>query len=368
MRHEYYMKKVFEFARQGAGMVSPNPLVGAIIVKDNKIISTGFHKKYGTDHAELDAIKGAKESLYGAVLYCNLEPCCHTNKKTPPCAQRIIAERFSKVVIANKDPNPLVNGLGIVLLKQAGIEVIENICTEQGEQLNESFFTYQRKKRPYICLKYAQTLDGNIACTSGDSKWISDETCRKKVHQMRAEYDAVLIGVGTLIADDPHLTIRDYASQKKCPFRVILGSLGFIRADHTVVADSFADKTLLVTSVDDYQKHEQKAQKFKERGISIITVDAAIDDLDINQVMQKLYDLSITSVLVEGGSKILTSFVKQNLYDRLCIFIAPKMLGAGLKAIDNLAIAQMKNAITFKNGTYEIIGECINFNATNICS
>ncbi len=217
MDHAYYMKKVFELAKQGIGLVSPNPLVGSLIVKDSQIIGAGFHERYGQFHAELNAIVSAKQPLKGATLYCNLEPCCHTNKQTPPCAQRIIKEGISRVVIANRDPNPEVNGGGIALLKQMGIEVIENICQEEGELLNEVFFTFHRKKRPFIHLKYAQTLDGNIACSSGDSKWITHENARKKAHEMRLKYDAILIGAGTLVADNPALTIRFIESEKKCP-------------------------------------------------------------------------------------------------------------------------------------------------------
>ena len=361
MNHEYYMQKSFELAKHGLGLVSPNPLVGSVIVKDDCIIGAGFHERYGHNHAELNAIVSAQQSLEGTTLYCNLEPCCHTNKQTAPCAQRIIKEKIARVVIANKDPNPHVDGSGIALLKQAGIEVIEGICQEEGALLNEVFFTYQRKKRPFIHLKYAQTLDGNIACVSGDSKWITHEKARTKVHEMRLKYDAILIGAGTLIADNPQLSIRLVDSEKKCSRRIILGSLGYIEPHHLVVSDEYNNKTILVTHDQDLANHELKAEIFRKNGITIMIVDVDKGFLNLHQVCQKLAALNITSILVEGGSKILTSFIREQLVDRISIFIAPKIIGAGIGAINELGIQKMADAFTFENTSYEMIDGVIHF-------
>jgi diaminohydroxyphosphoribosylaminopyrimidine deaminase/5-amino-6-(5-phosphoribosylamino)uracil reductase len=363
MEHISYMRRVLTLAQQGTGLVSPNPLVGALIVKDELIIGTGYHERYGSYHAELQALLSAKESVAGATLYCNLEPCCHTNKQTPPCAQRIIKEKIARVVIANSDPNPLVNGSGIRLLKQAGIEVIEGICQAEGELVNEIFFTFHRKKRPFICLKYAQTLDGNIACDGGDSKWITPESCRKKVHEMRAQFDAVLVGVGTLVADNPQLTIRLFESEKKCPRRIVLGSLGLIGPTHFVVTDEFCHKTILITNKEDLEAYSSKAQEFSNRGITICSVDSMDGFLNLSQIVERLSQHSITSVLVEGGSKIITSFIQQNLYDTISVFIAPKIIGTGIRAVNEMDIKKMNNALSFSKCRYEIIDDIIHFNA-----
>lgn len=363
MEHISYMHRVLKLAQQGNGLVSPNPLVGALIVKDKHIIGTGYHERYGSNHAELQAILSAKESVAGATLYCNLEPCCHTNKQTPPCAQRIIKEKIARVVIANQDPNTYVNGAGIRLLKEAGIEVIEGICAVEGELINEIFFTFHRKKRPFICLKYAQTLDGNIACDGGDSKWITPESCRKKVHEMRAQFDAVLVGVGTLVADNPQLTIRLIESKKKSPYRIVLGSLGLVDPTHYVVSDTFCHKTILITSHEDLETYSLKALEFSNRGVTIWSVDSIDGFLNLSQIMQKLSQHSITSILVEGGSKIITSFIQQNLYDTISVFIAPKIIGTGMRAVNEMEIKKMSNALSFSNCRYEIIDDIIHLNA-----
>ena len=361
MDHAYFMQKVIDLAKQGAGFVSPNPLVGALIVKDDCIIGAGFHERYGSCHAELNAILSAHESLEGATLYTNLEPCCHTNKKTPPCAQRIIQEKIARVVIANKDPNLQVNGAGIAMLRQAGIEVIEDICAQQGELLNEVFFTFHRKKRPFIHLKYAQTLDGNIACSNGDSKWITHESARKKAHELRAQYDAILIGVGTLVADNPQLSIRLVESEKKCPWRVIVGSLAEIEAEHLVVHDEFSMKTIIVTHEHDSALYHAKAEIFKKNGVTIIHINGSHELLNLHDVFKKLAQLNITSILVEGGSKIITTCIQEQLYDRISVFIAPKIIGAGKAAISDLGIQRMSNALTFDECKYEIIEGVVYF-------
>jgi diaminohydroxyphosphoribosylaminopyrimidine deaminase/5-amino-6-(5-phosphoribosylamino)uracil reductase len=354
------MHTVIDLAKQGTGFVSPNPLVGALIVKHSTVIGKGFHQRYGSCHAELNAIFSAQESLEGSTLYTNLEPCCHTNKNTPPCAQRIIQEKIVRVVIANRDPNPYVNGKGIAVLKEAGIEVIEGVCAEEGERLNEVFFTFQRKKRPFVHLKYAQTLDGKIACLNGDSKWITHENARKKVHEMRLQYDAILIGVGTLIADNPSLTIRLIASQKKCSWRIILGSLKYVDLNHTVVSDEFCHKTIIVTHHKDYTIHRTQVETLSQCGVVIISVDGSDEGmLNLDQVMQALTKKNITSVLVEGGSAIICSFLKERLVDRVSIFIAPKIIGTGIDAVQELGVTRMADALTFVHCEYEMIDEIV---------
>lgn len=362
---ESYMKMTFELAKGGIGYVSPNPQVGALIVKDNKIIASGYHAQYGSVHAELNAIMQAKESIEGATLYCNLEPCCHLAKQTPPCAQRIIKEKIARVVIANRDPNPHVDGRGIDMLRKAGIEVSEGILQKEGESLNEVFFTSVLHKKPFVHLKWAQTLDGNIATAGGDSKWISNPASLKKVHLMRQKYDAVLVGQSTLLKDNPHLTVR-LESEVRAPWRIALTRLEHISGQLNIIADEFSHKTILVTSIQDLMQHKDKAAALKEKGIRIEAVDTdAAGELNLNQLLAALHAYHITSVLVEGGSAVLTSFCKQNLWNRISIFIAPMFVGNGLHALGNLGIGKISDAARFSEICYETIEDTIHCSIKN---
>lgn len=364
MNDSEYIRKTFELARQGIGFVSPNPLVGAILVKNNKIIGQGFHERYGHNHAEINAIQSASESVEGSTLYCNLEPCCHTNKQTPPCVQRIIKEKIARVVVCNKDPNPQVNGKGFGLLQEAGIEVVQGVLEHEGKELNEIFFTNQEKKRPFIHIKYAQTLDGNIASITGDSQWISHKKSREVAHYLRLKNDAILVGVKTIVADNPALTIRLIDSYKKCPWRVVLGSLASIELTHEVLCDDYKQKTILITSDRDFFNFEKKVEMIAQQGIKVMALPA--DDsgaINLSDLCQALMDLKIRSILIEGGSQTITSFVKAGLYDRVSIFIAPKILGTGLNAIGSLDILSISNAHEFDDICYEIIENNILFSA-----
>lgn len=364
MNDSEYILKTFELARKGIGFVSPNPLVGAILVKNNKIIGQGFHEQYGGNHAEINAIQSASESVEAATLYCNLEPCCHTNKQTPPCAQRIIKEKIARVVVCNKDPNPQVNGKGFLLLQEAGIEVVQGVLEDEGKELNEIFFTNQEKKRPFIHIKYAQTLDGNIASITGDSKWISHTKSREVAHYLRLQNDAILVGVKTIIADNPSLTIRLIDSYKKCPWRVVLGSLASIKLTHEVLSDEYREKTILVTSDRDFYNFKKKVELITQQGVKVIAL--AADDsgfINLNNLSQTLMDLKIRSVLVEGGSQTITAFIKAGLYDRVSIFIAPKILGNGLPALGSLHIDSIARAQEFDEISYQIIENNILFSA-----
>lgn len=364
MKHEYFMKKVFELARRGRGYTSPNPLVGALLVKNDLIIGAGFHEHYGQKHAEINAIESALEPVDGATLYCNLEPCCHTNKQTPPCAQRIIKEKITRVVVSNKDPNYDVNGKGFLLLKDAGIEVIHGVLEQEGKNLNEIFFTYHEKQRPFIHIKYAQTLDGNIASVTGDSKWISNKKSRQEAHRLRLENDAILVGVKTVVTDNPALTIRLIDSKKKCPWRIILGSLEAIELTHQLLSDQYIQRTILVTSEQNYSQFKEKAKIFRELGIRVLSLPAdEADKINLQKMCQSLMDYKITSLLIEGGSETITSFLRAGLCDRVSIFIAPKMLGNGLNAIGALNIDSISSALEFQDITYKIIEDNILFSA-----
>lgn len=364
-RDEFYMNMTFELAKRGIGYVSPNPFVGALLIKNDRIISSGYHAQYGFAHAELHAIEKANESLEGATLYCNLEPCCHIAKQTPPCAQRIIKEKISRVVIANRDPNTHVDGKGIDMLRQAGIEVCEGILQKEGEHLNEIFFTSIVQKKPFVHLKWAQSLDGNIATAEGDSKWISNPAALQRVHLMRQQYDAVLVGQSTLLKDNPRLTIR-LEQEERAPWRIVLTSLAVISCNYAIVTDKFSNKTIIVTAAQDFVRYHHTVCMLKKRGVRVEAVETDMHGaLNLEQILSMLHSYNITSILVEGGSAILTSFIKQNLWDRASIFIAPMLLGNGLHVAGDLGIKRISDATRFSEITYETIEDTIHCNIKN---
>ncbi len=319
---EVFMKRAFDLSLAGAGSVSPNPLVGAVIVKDGKIISEGYHAVYGGDHAELDAIKKATVSLEGATLYCTLEPCCHTNKQTPPCAQRIVKEKFRRVVIANLDPNPHVNGGGVEILKNAGIEVESGILASLGEEINEAFFITQNKKRPYIHLKLAATLDGKISMPTGESQWITSPTSRQYVHELRRTHSAVLVGAETARLDDPTLTVRLPDFNGKQPWRLVLTESGNLPPTLKLFNDEYKDRTVVLTKTK----------------ISFLSDDQQIIFTNLADLMSKLLAKKITSLFVEGGPMVATLLLKEKLVDRLSYFINPSLLGVGPSAISDIGV------------------------------
>jgi len=320
--HKKYMQLALDLAKQGWSMVAPNPMVGCVIVMDEKIVAKGYHKKYGEAHAEVNAIKKLKKSIHpkDCILYVNLEPCSH-HGKTPPCADLIINKGFKKVVIANLDQNPLVAGKGIEKLKNAGIEVITGVLEKEGCELNKRFFTFHEKKRPYYILKWAQTADGFISKfpvpKNREENMIGDEVQQKKVHQMRAGEMAVMVGKNTVLCDNPHLTTR--LVKGKNPVRI------------------FIDKNLEVPSTFNIYNKEAGTIVFnallnKEEGnIKRIKIDFTKNVL--KQISDILYQLKIQSVIVEGGAFLLNDFIKQNLYDEVNVFVNEKLkFGSGVKA------------------------------------
>lgn len=357
----FYIQKTFKLALKGKGSTSPNPLVGAIVVKNGRIIGEGHHQKYGDAHAEVNAINNARESVENATLYSNLEPCCHKNKQTPPCTNLLIEEKIKRVVIANLDPNPLVNGKGINKLRKAGIEVVQGVLENEGKELNRIFFKYTKNKIPYIHLKIAQTLDGRISTASGNSKWISDEDARAEVHSMRSQYDAVMIGRNTLNIDDPQLNIRwgNKKSQAKIPYRIIVGNSQKINLSSRILNDEFAvAKTIVISS-------EDVIPSLKSKGITFIKVQKNSNGIDLKMALQEIGKLKISSILVEGGSVLLSSFIKDNLYDELTTFICPKIVGNGPSFFEGQHITNMENAHQISNIKIKKINEQIILNSRN---
>ena len=346
-----YMQLALKEAKKGYGSVSPNPLVGAVIVKDGKIIGKGAHLKYGENHAEVNAFENCSESPKGATMYVTLEPCNHFGK-TPPCTERIITEGIKKVYIGVVDQNELVKGTGIRKLKEAGIEVEIGLLEDKIKILNESFFHYMKYKKPFILLKSAISLDGAISTETGDSKWISSEKSRKRAHKLRTIYDAIMVGKNTAIEDNPKLNSR--IKNGRNPFRIILDRKLEIPLFSNIYNDEFISKTIIFTSLLSCNKDNLKV--LNDRGIKII--DTPINDrfLDLQFVTKKLGEMKITSLLVEGGAILSTNLLKLKLVNRINLFIAPKIVGSSTSFVTNeLGISKIDKAIELKDISYEKI-------------
>jgi diaminohydroxyphosphoribosylaminopyrimidine deaminase/5-amino-6-(5-phosphoribosylamino)uracil reductase len=351
---ESYIKLAIEIAKKGIGSVSPNPLVGCVIVKNDRIISAGYHEKFGENHAEVNAIEKAKESLEGATLYTNLEPCSH-HGKTPPCVNKIIDQKIKKVVVGTNDMNPLVSGNGIRKLKSAGIDVKVGIMESDCIELNRFFFKYITEKIPYITLKAALTLDGRIADKSGDSKWISSLNSRKYVHQLRASYDAVLVGYGTVKRDDPKLTVR--LAEGRNPRRIILDTKLELNNKFKLLINNKDRKLIIVTSKRNASK-KGKIKKILSHNAEIIFVkEDANGKLNLKNALKELAKVNISSILVEGGREIYTSFIKKNLFDDIMLFVTPKLMGCGIPLLGNINKRNIKNALKLRVRNTERIGD-----------
>jgi diaminohydroxyphosphoribosylaminopyrimidine deaminase/5-amino-6-(5-phosphoribosylamino)uracil reductase len=313
---ELFMRRALELATLGGGQVSPNPLVGCVIVHDGKIIGEGWHKKYGEAHAEVNAVNSVDNPalLAESTVYVNLEPCSHFGK-TPPCADMLIAHRVKKVVVANLDSNPLVSGAGIKKLRAAGAEVITGILDKEGHALNEAFFTYITRQRPFIVLKWAETADGFIARENYDSKWISHALSRQVVHQWRANLDAILVGSRTAAHDNPQLTVRDWSGRN--PVRVVIDR--FLRLDPKLHVFDGSQKTLRYNVL----KHEEHP------GLSLVRLD---ENDFLQQLLKDLHKQKIQSVLVEGGAHTLQHFIDAEMWDEARIFQSPRCFEKGIAA------------------------------------
>lgn len=313
---ELFMQRAFDLAQLSRGSVSPNPLVGCVIVHNNEIIGEGRHEKYGEAHAEVNAVASVKDHtlLKDSTVYVNLEPCSHFGK-TPPCADMLIKHQVKKVVISNVDPNPLVGGKGIQKLKAAGIEVVTGVLEARGSELNKRFFTFIEKKRPYIILKWAETVDGFIARENFDSKWISNEHSRQLVHKWRSEEDAVLVGTGTAFHDNPSLTVRDWSGRN--PVRIVIDRM--TRLPESLTLFDRMQKTICYT-----------LGKFEiSNNLEFIMLNEATFQHDM---MSDLFKRNIQSIIIEGGATTLQQFINNGLWDEARIFISDKEFGKGISA------------------------------------
>lgn len=354
MTDESYIKLTLELAKKGIGKVSPNPLVGCVIIKDDRIIGAGYHEKFGGNHAEINAINSSKENLENAALYVNLEPCSHQGK-TPPCIDKIIEKKIKRVVIGTLDMNPLVSGSGVKRLKAAGIDVKVGLLEKECIELNKFFFKFITRKIPYVTLKAAQTLDGKIADDSGNSKWISNVSSRRKVHSLRAKYDAVLVGSGTVKSDDPSLTVR--LAEGRNPKRVVLDSkLELSTAQKIFTGNN--DKNLFVVTSKKNQTKVRRLKKLTSLGVKVLFVNEGRNGfLNLKSVLRELGKNQIASVLVEGGNEIYSSFIKENLFDDIYLFVAPKILGSGLPIVQDISNGSLKNAFKLKLKNAEAVDD-----------
>ena len=326
MAEEQFMKRAIELAKQGVGWTAPTPLVGAVVVKNGRVIGEGYHRKYGELHAERNALAACTEDPAGATLYVTLEPCCHYGK-TPPCTEIIIEKKIAKVVIGSRDPNPKVAGKGARILREHGINVVEDYMREACDALNPVFFHYITTKTPYVVLKFAMTLDGKIATRTGASKWITGEAARNHVHQLRGRYAGILAGIGTVLADDPMLNCRiDGAHQ---PLRIILDSHLRIPMGSRLIRSAKEYPLLIVCNESTRGREEgtNRIQKLEEAGAKVWTLPEKNGHPDLNVLMQRLGEEKIDSVLIEGGGTVNEAVLKAHIVHHVYAYIAPKIFG-----------------------------------------
>ena len=346
MEDKYFMKLALTLAKKGAGYTAPNPMVGAVVVKDKKVIGKGWHKAYGSHHAEVNAIDDAGKSAKGAELYVTLEPCNH-HGKTPPCTEKIINAGITKVIIASKDPNPDVCGGGIKQLEKMGVSVVSGVCQKESDILNEAFIKYVKTKQPFVSIKCASTLDGFIATGQGNSKWITGEESRKFVHKLRHETDAILTGIKTVKHDDPSLTTRCTNFNGKDPIRIILDTNLSIPLSSKLLNLKSNAYTIIATKKD---SSLSKKKQLENMGVKIITLPEKKEGLDICALLDHLGKLKITSLLVEGGSHIISSFILSRAADKIYMFYAPKFIGGnGIPICSGNGHRLMKDSININD-------------------
>lgn len=345
------MRAALKLAAKGLGKTSPNPAVGAIVVRGTKILGTGYHRAAGTPHAEIHALDEAGGLARGATLYVTLEPCCHLNKRTPPCVDRIISSGVSRVVIGALDPNPLVSGRGARALRRAGIKVTADVLGQECARLNEAYNKFITTGLPFVTLKLAATLDGKIAAGTGKSRWITGEQARKVVHMMRAESDAVMVGAGTAINDDPELTVRHVNG--KDPIRVVLDSK--LRVPVSAKVYGKRGGVVVVTSIG---ARKAGIKALEERGVRVIALKPGKRGLGMKAVFKKLGSIGIMSIVVEGGSDTAARALSEGAVDKVAFFYAPSIMGGdGVPMVGALGIRDPARAPRLKDLSVTRVGE-----------
>ncbi|MBR4514222.1 MAG: bifunctional diaminohydroxyphosphoribosylaminopyrimidine deaminase/5-amino-6-(5-phosphoribosylamino)uracil reductase RibD [Lachnospiraceae bacterium] len=356
-----YMQRAIELALRGTGAVNPNPLVGAVIVKDGRVIGEGYHTKYGELHAEREAIKSLKESAEGAVMYVTLEPCCHTGKQ-PPCTEAVVEAGIKKVYVGSNDPNPLVAGKGIDYLRAHGVEVETEIMKEECDAINRVFFHYITTGRPYIVFKYAMSMDGKIATSTGESRWISCEESRKRVQEMRRELTGIMVGSGTVLADDPMLNYRGEAPDGgavRQPVRIVCDGHLRLPVDAKFVKTAAEIRT--VVAYNSGLCGDDKTDMLESAGVELLDIplDKDSEKIDLSILLDKLGEMKIDGILLEGGGALADSFVRAGLVDEVRAFVAPKLIG-GTEAktpVGGRGVERLEEAYGMKLSAVETIGE-----------
>lgn len=362
MRDEEYMRLALELAEKGCGWTSPNPMVGAVIVKDGRIIGFGWHERWGTPHAERNALASCQESPKGGTMYVTLEPCCHHGRQ-PPCTDAILEAGISRVVTGSSDPNPLVAGKGIQRLREHGVEVTEHVLKEECDRINQVFFHYIQTKRPYVVMKYAMTMDGKIAAYTGASKWIAGKEARNHVQMQRHRYTGIMAGVGTVLADNPLLTCRIWDSggrgqmleEVRNPVRIICDT--DLRTPLTAQVVSTAEQApvILATCCRDLERR----RLYEEKGCRILLTDRKDGHVDLRQLMEKLGQEQIDSILLEGGGTLNWAALKAGIVKKVQAYIAPKLFG-GQEAktpVEGLGVSSPAAAFCLRNSSITRLGD-----------
>lgn len=351
------MRRALELAARGRGYVSPNPMVGAVITDAHgTIIAEGWHREFGGPHAEINALEQvAGRDLSGATLYVTLEPCSHQGK-TPPCTDAVIRAGIGRVVVAMRDPNPLVNGRGNKRLREAGCEVVVGTMEIEARRLNEAWIHYIKTGKPFVTIKMAQSLDGYIALPGGESQWLTGELARQHVHKLRAGADAVLVGTGTAQYDNPSLTVR-HGVQGRNPRRIVLDRRLELPANLKLFTDEY--RALTTVFIGNDVEDNPRVDELKAAGVDVqsVPVEGNPENLRLDHVIERLGEMELTSVLVEGGAAVIDSMIADNIADKLILFLAPKLLGHGIKSFKRLAASSIDTACTLQINRTEVIGE-----------
>lgn len=349
-----YMERAIELAEQGKGWTNPNPMVGAVIVKDGRIIGEGYHQKYGQPHAEPNALAACTESPQGAALYVTLEPCCHYGKM-PPCTEAILAAGISRVVIGSRDPNPKVAGKGAAILREAGIQVEMDFMKAECDALNPVFFHYISRGTPYVVMKYAMTADGKIATQTGASQWITGEKARKHVHQLRHTYSGIMTGIGTVLADDPLLTCR--LKEGNSPIRIICDSRLSIPMDSKVIKTAKQVPTIIAASA----VRQEKENALREAGVQVLHASGGDGHVDLRQLMNQLGNMGIDSILLEGGETLNAGALNAGIVRKCCVYIGAQIFG-GMQAkgpIGGYGIGKVSEAVLLREPVVTSFGKDI---------
>ena len=342
-----FMARALLLAESGRGRVSPNPMVGAVVVKDGRIVGEGFHAKAGAPHAEVEALERAGGAAQGATLYVTLEPCCHYGR-TPPCAPRIVQSGVRRVVVATPDPNPRVTGSGLAHLQEAGVETAVGVLEPEAVRLNEVFFAYMTCGRPFVTLKAAVSLDGKIATVAGESRWITGEAARRRVHEMRNEVDAVLVGIGTVLRDDPLLTTRLGTPGQRDPMRVIVDNLARLPVRARVINPASRAPTVVAVGP---KAPDYKVERLREAGATVLVPPKSSRRVSLAGLMEALAAREVSSVLIEGGAEIHASALAEGIVDKVAFFVAPILIGGSTapSAVGGPGIEKLADAIRLRD-------------------